>query len=148
MEDIGKYPPFLLHLQRGKRIVARGGQAGHVMLPLPSSSSLVNVFSGFGTKWCSCGFSFQVKNLLKNRMILEILRVLGTPKPRSKSVSALGQTQKLRPERLKHLDPLLPSILIKKLGCLPHVLFIFFLSIKAALFFLSVHWASQHIAKR
>ena len=38
-----KYSPFLLHLQGGKRIVTRGGQAGHVMLPLPLSSSLVNV---------------------------------------------------------------------------------------------------------
>ena len=52
-----------------------------------------------------------------------------TPKSRSKSA-------KLRPERLKHLNPLLPLILIKKLGCLPHVFFICFPVIKAALFFL------------
>ena len=52
--------------------------------------------------------------------------------------------QQLRPQRLKHLNPLLPFILMKKLICLPHI----FPVIKAAMmFFCAVHWISHHIPK-
>ena len=39
--------------------------------------------------------------------------------------------QQLRPQRLKHLNPLLPFILMNKLSCLPHI----FPVIKAVVFF-------------
>ena len=52
--------------------------------------------------------------------------------------------QQLRPQRLKHLNPLLPFILMNKLSCLPHI----FPVIKAAMmFFCAVHWISHHIPK-
>ena len=35
-------------------------------------------------------------------------------------VSAHPFAQQLRPQRLKHLNPLFPCILMKKFGCLPH----------------------------
>ena len=61
----------------------------------------------------SIAFPLHPKTQTKNKSKIQ------TPKSRSKSA-------KLRPERHKHLNPLLPLILIKKLGCLPHVFFIFF----------------------
>ena len=73
-------------------------------------------------------FPITSQNAKKNKSKIQ------TPKSRSKSASALGQTQKLRPDRLKHLNPLLPLILIKKLGCLPHVFSFFFLSSKLRFF--------------
>ena len=48
-------------------------------------------------------------------------------------VSAHPSAQQLRPQKLKHLNPLLPFILMNKLGCLPHI---FFPVIKAAVFYM------------
>ena len=48
-------------------------------------------------------------------------------------VSAHPSPQQLRPQRLKHLNRLLPFILMNKLGCLPHI---FFPVIKAAAFYM------------
>ena len=39
-------------------------------------------------------------------------------------VSAHPSAQQLRPQRLNRLNPLLPFILMKKLGSLPHILFL------------------------
>ena len=62
-------------------------------------------------------------------------------------VSAHPSAQQLRPQRLKHLNPLLPFILMKKLGSLPHIFHVFPV-IEAAVFFCAVHWISHHIPKR
>ena len=60
-------------------------------------------------------------------------------------VSAHPSAQQLRPQRFKHLNPLLPLILMKKLGCLPQI---FNLSSKPRCFFCVVHWISHHSPKR
>ena len=73
-----------------------------------------------------------------------------TPKSRSKSVeaclpytcvcptrvSAHPSAQQLRPQRLKHLNPPLPFILMKKLGCLPHIFSCFSCHQSCGVFFL------------
>ena len=79
---------------------------------------------------CRPVFSHHIPKRKKNKSKIQ------TPKSRSKSASALGQTQKLRPERLKHLNPLLPLIFDEKIGLFaPYVFHVFFPVIKAALCF-------------
>ena len=62
------------------------------------------------------------------------------------SVSAHPSAQQLRPQGLKHLNPLLPFILMKKFGCLPHVCSCH--QSCGVFFFCGIHWISHHVPKR
>ena len=138
MEKIGLFAPCFFHVFFLSSKLRCFSFLGNVFFP--HSSVILILFLSFDSFLLSFVYSVCFFSISSFFLCCPLLShyipkrkkkqsTIQTPKSRSKSA-------KLRPERHKHLNPLLPLILIKKLGCLPHVFFIFFPVIKAALFFL------------
>ena len=77
--------------------------------------------------------SHHIPKRTKKRKIQNPNSKIQIKKRRSVSAQHVS-AQQLRPQKLKHLNPLLTFILLKKLGCSPHIFFIFFLSSKLRCF--------------
>jgi len=103
------------------------------------NTKLLQTFRRSQIQYCMLLMVFYLSILFLSRSLLshhipkrpkKTKSKIQTPKPRSKSVSALGQTQKLRPERLT-ID------FDEKIGLIASCFFfIFFLSSKLRCFFL------------